>query len=66
MAWLLAQPLDVVPIPGTKRVEYVEENLAATSVALSADEIAYLSDVFAPGRIVGDRYHATHASTVAK
>jgi len=55
-----------VPIPGTKRVEYVKQNLAATSVALSADEIAYLSDVFVPGRIVGDRYHATHASTVAK
>jgi len=66
LAWLLAQPLDVVPIPGTKRVEYVKQNLAATSVALSADEIAYLSDVFVPGRIVGDRYHATHASTVAK
>ena len=65
LAWLLAQPLDVVPIPGTKRVEYVKENLAATSVALSVDEIAYLSDVFAPGRIVGDRYHAAHASTVA-
>jgi aryl-alcohol dehydrogenase-like predicted oxidoreductase len=66
LAWLLAQPLDVVPIPGTKRIEYVEENLAATSVGVSADEIAYLSDVFAPGRIVGDRYNAAHARTVAK
>ena len=66
LAWLLAQPLDVVPIPGTKRVEYVKQNLAATSVALSADEIAHLSDVFAPGRILGDRYHATHARTVAR
>ena len=65
LAWLLAQPLDVVPIPGTKRVKYVRENLAATSVAISADEVAYLSEVFAPGRIVGDRYTARHASTVA-
>jgi aryl-alcohol dehydrogenase-like predicted oxidoreductase len=65
LAWLLAQPLDVVPIPGTKRVEYVRENLAATSVAISADEVAYLSEVFAPGRIVGDRYTAAHARTVA-
>ena len=56
LAWLLAQSLDVVPIPGTKRTEYVRENLAATNVAVSADEIAYLSDVFSPSRIVGDRY----------
>jgi aryl-alcohol dehydrogenase-like predicted oxidoreductase len=65
LAWLLAQPLDVVPIPGTKRLHYVQENSAATSVAVSADEIAYLGDVFAPGRIVGERYNATHARTVA-
>jgi aryl-alcohol dehydrogenase-like predicted oxidoreductase len=65
LAWLLAQPLDVVPIPGTKRVEYVRENLAATSVPVSADEVAYLSDVFAPGRIVGERYGAAHAATIA-
>lgn len=65
LAWLLAQPLDVVPIPGSKRVEYVQENLAATSVAVSADEIAYLSSVFAPERIVGERYTAVHGSTVA-
>lgn len=65
LAWLLAQPLDVVPIPGTKRVEYVRENLASTSVAISADEVAYLSEVFASGRIVGDRYTAAHARTVA-
>lgn len=65
LAWLLAQPLDVVPIPGTKRIEYVRENLAATSVAISADEAAYLGEVFAPARIVGDRYTAAHARTVA-
>ena len=65
LAWLLSQPLDVVPIPGTKRVEYVRENLAATTVAISADESAYLSKVFAPGRIAGDRYTAAHARSVA-
>ena len=65
LAWLLAQPLGVVPIPGTKRVAYVRENLASTSVAISTDEVAYLSDVFAPGRIVGERYTAAHARTVA-
>ena len=65
LAWLLAQPLDVVPIPGTKRLKYVEENLAATSVAISADEAAYLGEVFGPGRIVGDRYTAAHQRAVA-
>src|SRR6201982_1269341 len=65
LAWLLAQPLDVVPIPGTKRIAYVQENLAATAIAISADEVAYLSDIFAPGRIVGERYTAAHARTVA-
>jgi aryl-alcohol dehydrogenase-like predicted oxidoreductase len=56
LAWLLAQPFDIVPIPGTKRVEYVRENIAATNVALSRDEIAYLSTIFAPDRIAGERY----------
>jgi diketogulonate reductase-like aldo/keto reductase len=54
-----------VPIPGTKRIEYVRENLAATNVAVSADEIAYLSEVFSPSRIVGERYapvYGTHVS----
>jgi aryl-alcohol dehydrogenase-like predicted oxidoreductase len=66
LAWLLAQPLDVVPIPGTKRVKYVRENIAATNVAISADEIAYLAEVFAPHRIVGERYAAAHAQTILR
>ena len=63
--WLLLQPFDIVPIPGTKRAVYVEENLAATNVALSPDEIAYISSVFAPERIVGQRYAPIHAVHVA-
>jgi aryl-alcohol dehydrogenase-like predicted oxidoreductase len=55
LAWLLAQPLDVIPIPGTKRIQYVKENSAATSVAVSADEVAYLAEIFAPSRILGQR-----------
>jgi aryl-alcohol dehydrogenase-like predicted oxidoreductase len=66
LAWLLAQPLDVVPIPGTRRAEYVQENVEATNVAISIDEIAYLSEVFARNRIVGERYAAVHAQTVEK
>ncbi len=65
LAWLLSRSFPVVTIPGTKRAEYVAENLSATNVALSADETAYLSELFAPGTIVGDRYAPAHAQTVA-
>jgi aryl-alcohol dehydrogenase-like predicted oxidoreductase len=65
LAWLLAQPLDIAPIPGTKRAEFVRENIGATNVAISADEVAYLSEVFAQGRITGERYAAVHARTIA-
>lgn len=56
LAWLLAQPLDVVPIPGTKRVSYLQENTAATEVALSADEVAQLGALFDPAKVLGGRY----------
>lgn len=56
LAWLLAQPLDVVPIPGTKRVEYLRENTAATAVPLSADEVAQLGALFDPALVKGGRY----------
>jgi aryl-alcohol dehydrogenase-like predicted oxidoreductase len=66
LAWLLAQPLDVVPIPGTRRITYLQENIAATDVAISADETAYLAEAFAPDNIVGERYAAVHARTIAR
>jgi aryl-alcohol dehydrogenase-like predicted oxidoreductase len=56
LAWLLAQPIDNVPIPGTRRVAYLGQNLAATSVPLSADDVAELSALFDPKAILGDRY----------
>lgn len=52
LAWLLAQGQDVVPIPGTKRVRYLEENLGALGVTLSADDRTRL-DALLPE---GDRY----------
>lgn len=64
LAWLLAQPLDVVPIPGTKRISFVRENIAATGVAISADEVALLAEIFAPGRVAGERYAPVHARTI--
>jgi len=56
LAWLLAQDSDIVPIPGTKRSARVDENVAATSVALSADEAAKLSAALPPGAAAGGRY----------
>lgn len=53
LAWLLAQGDDIAPIPGTKRVAYLEENAAADAIELSADQLAALDKVAAP---VGDRY----------
>jgi aryl-alcohol dehydrogenase-like predicted oxidoreductase len=49
LAWLLAQGSDVVPIPGTKRVAYLDENLGATQVQLSAEDIARLDRIEATG-----------------
>jgi len=56
LAWLLAQGADIVPIPGTKRSERVDENLAALEVALSADEVTRLSTALPPGAAAGTRY----------
>ncbi|HVA28260.1 MAG TPA: aldo/keto reductase [Candidatus Baltobacteraceae bacterium] len=56
LAWLLAQGDDVVPIPGTKRVEYLEENLRAIDVVLSKEECEMLDAIFPPNAASGARY----------
>jgi len=56
LAWVLAQGKDVVPIPGTKRRGYLEQNAAAVDVQLSPDEIRRLSQAFPPGAAAGTRY----------
>jgi len=53
LAWLLAKGSDIAPIPGTKRVSYLEENVAADAIELNAAQIAALDALSAP---VGDRY----------
>ncbi|MDB5804480.1 MAG: aldo/keto reductase [Betaproteobacteria bacterium] len=58
LAWVLAQGEDIVPIPGTKQVARVDENLGALAVTLSAAEVAHLSRVFAKGATSGTRYPA--------
>jgi aryl-alcohol dehydrogenase-like predicted oxidoreductase len=56
LAWVLAQGEDVVPIPGTKRLEYLEENLGALDVSLTPDDLARLDEVLPPGAAKGSRY----------
>jgi aryl-alcohol dehydrogenase-like predicted oxidoreductase len=54
LAWLLSKGNDIVPIPGTKRLSYLEENIAATQITLSAQEIAQLEATVGP--VTGARY----------
>jgi aryl-alcohol dehydrogenase-like predicted oxidoreductase len=56
LAWLLHKGDDIVPIPGTKRRMYLEENVAAASIALSADDMTQLDDALRPEAIAGPRY----------
>ncbi|WP_046242831.1 aldo/keto reductase [Hymenobacter terrenus] len=65
LAWVLAQGEDVVPIPGTKRVKYLEENLGALEVELSRDELAQLDEIAPKGSAAaGLRYPEAMMSTV--
>jgi aryl-alcohol dehydrogenase-like predicted oxidoreductase len=56
LAWVLAQGENVVPIPGTKRVKYIEQNAAAADIILSAEELAAIEDVFPKDAAAGLRY----------
>jgi len=56
IAWVLAQGIDIVPIPGTKRVSYLEENAKAAEINLSTEELGRLTHAFPPGAAAGDRY----------
>jgi len=56
LAWVLAQGQDIVPIPGTKRIKYLEQNAAAAEVILSQEELAAIEDVFPKDAAAGLRY----------
>ena len=56
LAWLLAQGEDIVPIPGTRRVKYLEENVVAASLELSPAELEALEEAVPRGAVVGERY----------
>jgi aryl-alcohol dehydrogenase-like predicted oxidoreductase len=57
LAWVLAQGDDMVPIPGTKRRKYLEENIAATDVVLSKSDLARIEEAAPKGFAAGGRYH---------
>ncbi|MDF1594366.1 MAG: aldo/keto reductase [Desulfobacterales bacterium] len=64
LAWVLAQGNDIVPIPGTKRISYLEENLAALDIALSESQKSDLEKTFKPGAAAGERYPAKQLGVI--
>jgi aryl-alcohol dehydrogenase-like predicted oxidoreductase len=64
LAWLLHKGDDVVPIPGTKRRSYLEENVAAAGLGLSAEDLAMLDGLLPGGKAAGERYPADLARFV--
>ncbi|HXR38878.1 MAG TPA: aldo/keto reductase [Terracidiphilus sp.] len=66
LAWVLAQGEDVVPIPGTKRRKYIEENAAAVEVSLATDLVEQVQNIFPPEAAAGDRYPEAAKALVDK
>ena len=64
LAWVLAKGEDIVPIPGTKRVRYLDENIGALDVKLSDEDLKRLDEILPPGAAAGERYHAQGMATV--
>ncbi|GAA3081766.1 aldo/keto reductase [Rhizobium viscosum] len=64
LAWILHKGGDFVPIPGTKRRTYLEDNIAAASIALNAEQMKALDEALAPGKVSGKRYNETIMSTI--
>jgi aryl-alcohol dehydrogenase-like predicted oxidoreductase len=58
LAWVLAQGEDIIPIPGTKRRIFLEENVGAAAVSLSPDELAEIDRILPPSAFLGERYPA--------
>ncbi len=66
LAWVLAQGEDLVPIPGTKRIAYLDENIAALDIDLTADDLARIDAIFPPDAAAGDRYPAASMGSVGR
>jgi aryl-alcohol dehydrogenase-like predicted oxidoreductase len=64
LAWVLAQGEDIVPIPGTKHVRYLDENIGALDVQLTGEDLKRLDEILPPGAAAGQRYHERGMETV--
>jgi len=66
LAWLLAQGDDIVPIPGTKRLKYLEENAGAAGVTLTAEDLARIEEAMPRGSAAGERYGEAQMRAVGR
>jgi aryl-alcohol dehydrogenase-like predicted oxidoreductase len=64
LAWVLARGDDIVPIPGTKHVRYLDQNIGALEVRLSDEDLRRLDEILPPGAAAGQRYHERGMETV--
>jgi aryl-alcohol dehydrogenase-like predicted oxidoreductase len=64
LAWVMAKGDDIIPIPGTKKISRLEENIGAVSVALTGDDIAAIERAVPPDSVAGERYAAMAATTL--
>ena len=64
LAWLLRKGEDIVPIPGTKRRTYLQENVAAAALRLNLAQMQALDEALAPEKISGPRYGEAHRAMV--
>ncbi len=66
LAWVLSQGEDIVPIPGTKQLRYLEDNLGAVNVRFTEEELAQINALLPAGAAAGDRYHAQAMRAIDK
>src|SRR3954471_551220 len=64
LGWVLAQGEDIVPIPGTRHIKYLDENIGALEVKLTQDDLRRLDEILPPGAAAGTRYHARGMETI--
>lgn len=64
LAWLLRKGADIVPIPGTKRRQHLEENIAATTIEIDREQMKTLDDALLPEKVVGLRYSTAGLSMI--
>ena len=64
LAWLLAQGEDIVPIPGTKRISYLKENIEALQITLTNEDLQRIDKVAPKGAAAGERYDAERMKSV--